>query len=86
MLLARWRLWFFRTHTGVCHIYAGEHAPGRYHSGVCRHRHGADGANVILVNNFRDRRDDSAVGKVTIATLWPRPVIMLLYLFGGLGV
>ena len=47
---------------------------------------GLMGANVILVNNFRDRRDDSAVGKVTIATLWPRPVIMLLYLFGGLGV
>ena len=46
---------------------------------------GLMGANVILVNNFRDRRDDSAVGKVTIATLWPRPVIMLLYLFGGLG-
>ena len=43
------------------------------------------GANVLVVNNYRDRRDDAAVGKTTIATLWPRPAIMLIYLFGGLA-
>lgn len=41
------------------------------------------GANVLVVNNFRDRKDDRAVGKVTIATLWPRSAIMLIYLLGG---
>lgn len=43
------------------------------------------GALVLVVNNFRDRQADAAVGKTTIATLWPRPVILLLYLFGGLA-
>lgn len=46
---------------------------------------GLMGALVLVVNNFRDRRDDAAVGKTTIATLWPRPAIMLLYLLGGVA-
>lgn len=46
---------------------------------------GLMGANVLVVNNFRDRKDDRAVGKTTIATLWPRPVILLIYLFGGIA-
>lgn len=46
---------------------------------------GLMGALVLVVNNFRDRRDDTAVGKTTIATLWPRPAIMLLYLLGGVA-
>lgn len=46
---------------------------------------GLMGALVLVVNNFRDRRDDASVGKTTIATLWPRPVIMLLYLLGGMA-
>ncbi len=45
---------------------------------------GLMGANVLVVNNFRDRKDDKAVGKTTIATLWPRPAILLIYLFGGI--
>lgn len=46
---------------------------------------GLMGANVLVVNNFRDRKDDREVGKTTIATLWPRPAIMLIYLFGGIA-
>ncbi|MCM1028790.1 MAG: 1,4-dihydroxy-2-naphthoate octaprenyltransferase [Pseudoflavonifractor sp.] len=46
---------------------------------------GIMGALVLVVNNFRDREDDSSSGKTTIATLWPRHVIMLLYLLGGVA-
>lgn len=43
------------------------------------------GANVLIVNNFRDRKADAAVGKTTISTLLSRPAILLLYLFGGIA-
>lgn len=46
---------------------------------------GLMGVNVLVVNNYRDRKDDQAVGKTTIATLWPRSAIMLIYLFGGIA-
>ncbi len=46
---------------------------------------GLMGALVLMVNNFRDRQADASVGKTTIATLWPRPTILLLYLLGGIA-
>ncbi|MDE5810932.1 MAG: 1,4-dihydroxy-2-naphthoate octaprenyltransferase [Muribaculaceae bacterium] len=44
-------------------------------------------ANILIVNNYRDREDDSAVGKTTLAVkLPPKAMIWLYYLNGLLGV
>lgn len=41
------------------------------------------GANVLIVNNYRDRDDDSAVGKRTLAVVLGRRVTSRLYLLCG---
>lgn len=41
------------------------------------------GANVLIVNNLRDAEADAAVGKTTLATLWGRPAMIIIYLLGG---
>lgn len=46
---------------------------------------GLMGANVLIVNNYRDIPDDSAVGKHTLAVLWGGRAVRLLYLFNGLA-
>ncbi len=40
---------------------------------------GLMGANVLIVNNYRDRDDDSTVGKHTLANMLPRPAMPILY-------
>lgn len=45
---------------------------------------GLMGANVLLVNNYRDADDDAAVGKHTLAVLWGRPWASRLYLAAGI--
>lgn len=44
---------------------------------------GLMGANVLLVNNFRDRADDAAVGKRTLAVVFGPGVALWLYLVNG---
>lgn len=43
------------------------------------------GANVLVVNNVRDRKSDKAVGKITLAVKLGRPLTMLFYLVEGVG-
>lgn len=42
---------------------------------------GLMGANVLIVNNYRDRDDDLAVGKLTLAVRLGRPAMLILYGF-----
>lgn len=44
---------------------------------------GLMGANVLMVNNYRDTDDDRAVGKHTLAVLWGRHTVAWLYLLSG---
>ncbi len=44
---------------------------------------GLMGANVLIVNNYRDADDDRVVGKRTLAVLVGRRVVGSLYLFNG---
>lgn len=44
---------------------------------------GLMGANVLLVNNYRDAPDDAAVGKRTLAVIFGRKAASMLYLFNG---
>lgn len=44
---------------------------------------GLMGANVLLVNNYRDADDDAAVGKHTLAVIMGRGFAYSLYLIGG---
>lgn len=46
---------------------------------------GLMGANVLLVNNYRDADDDAAVGKRTVAVIFGRRTASLLYLFNGIA-
>lgn len=43
------------------------------------------GANVLVVNNYRDRADDAAVGKHTLAVIFGGEAVHWLYLFNGLA-
>ncbi|MCM1452533.1 MAG: 1,4-dihydroxy-2-naphthoate octaprenyltransferase [Clostridium sp.] len=44
---------------------------------------GLMGANVLIVNNYRDMEDDAAVGKRTLAVKWGRRTIGTIYLLNG---
>ncbi len=44
---------------------------------------GLMGANVLLVNNYRDAPDDASVGKITLVVKWGRKIASTLYLFNG---
>lgn len=44
---------------------------------------GLMGANVLIVNNYRDCDDDRAVGKMTLAVKFGRERVSLLYLVNG---
>lgn len=44
---------------------------------------GLMGANVLIVNNYRDADDDRAVGKRTLAVIAGRRAVSGLYLFNG---
>lgn len=46
---------------------------------------GLMGANILLVNNYRDEKDDRAVGKNTIATKFGAPAALYLYLIFGVA-
>ena len=41
---------------------------------------GLMGANVLIVNNYRDVEDDRTVGKRTLAVRWGRPAMRMLYM------
>ena len=45
---------------------------------------GLMGANVLIVNNYRDADDDQSVGKNTIAVIFGRRTASFVYLFDGL--
>ncbi|MCM1484493.1 MAG: 1,4-dihydroxy-2-naphthoate octaprenyltransferase [Muribaculaceae bacterium] len=45
---------------------------------------GLMGANVLMVNNYRDASDDRDVGKCTLAVILGRPAIRILYAASGL--
>lgn len=44
---------------------------------------GLMGANVLIVNNYRDRYDDASVGKTTLAVILGERATTSLYLFNG---
>lgn len=44
---------------------------------------GLMGANVLIINNYRDLEDDRAVGKRTLAVLIGRPITAFIYLLNG---
>lgn len=46
---------------------------------------GLMGANVLIVNNYRDRDADAAVGKRTLAVIAGRRAMRLLYFLNGLA-
>ena len=46
---------------------------------------GLMGANVLVVNNYRDIDDDRAAGKRTLAVRWGRRAMQWLYLVNGLS-
>ncbi|MGN0223162.1 MAG: 1,4-dihydroxy-2-naphthoate octaprenyltransferase [Muribaculaceae bacterium] len=46
---------------------------------------GLMGANVLIVNNYRDVDDDRAVNKLTLAVRFGRPAMRLLYAANGLA-
>ena len=46
---------------------------------------GLMGANVLIVNNYRDVEDDRAVNKLTLAVRFGRPAMRLLYAANGLA-
>lgn len=46
---------------------------------------GLMGANVLVVNNLRDRADDKAVGKKTLAVMLGERFMVGLYMFNGLA-
>lgn len=46
---------------------------------------GLMGANVLIVNNYRDADDDAAVGKRTIAVIFGRYAASRLYLVNGIA-
>lgn len=41
-------------------------------------------ANVLIVNNYRDKEDDEAVGKHTTVVLFGRKAMSLVYFFSGI--
>lgn len=43
------------------------------------------GANVLIVNNYRDVDDDRSVGKKTLAVRWGRTAMIVLYIFDALA-
>lgn len=45
---------------------------------------GLMGANVLIVNNYRDIEDDKAVGKHTLATVFGRKAMLILYMANAL--
>lgn len=45
---------------------------------------GLMGANVLIVNNYRDADDDAAVGKRTLAVKWGRKAVSSIYLVNGI--
>lgn len=46
---------------------------------------GLMGANVLLVNNYRDAEEDKAVGKHTLATILGRGMARTIYLLNGIA-
>lgn len=42
------------------------------------------GANVLIVNNYRDMDDDREVGKRTLCVIFGRKVVSILYLINGI--
>lgn len=46
---------------------------------------GLMGANVLIVNNYRDRKEDAAVGKTTLAVKFGPHAATSLYLINGLS-
>lgn len=51
---------------------------------ICSVIIGLMGANVLLVNNYRDEPDDASVGKRTLAVILGSRFAALLYLFNGI--
>lgn len=45
---------------------------------------GLMGANVLIVNNYRDAEDDSEVGKKTLAVMYGRGSVRMMYLCNGI--
>lgn len=46
---------------------------------------GLMGANVLIINNYRDKEDDMVVGKQTLCVLLGRRAMRILYTFNALG-
>lgn len=46
---------------------------------------GLMGANVLIVNNYRDKEDDEAVGKHTLVVILGRKFMSTVYLFNGIA-
>lgn len=46
---------------------------------------GLMGANVLIVNNYRDIEDDTAVGKHTLATTFGRKAMVILYILNSIA-
>lgn len=45
---------------------------------------GLMGANVLILNNYRDVDDDRAVGKSTLCVKWGRKTMLIIYLLNGI--
>lgn len=52
---------------------------------ICSVIIGLMGANVLLVNNYRDEPDDASVGKRTLAVILGPRFASLLYMFNGIA-
>ncbi len=52
---------------------------------ICGLSAGLMGANVLIINNYRDADADRAVGKKTLAVVLGRKTVRLLYLLNGMA-
>lgn len=43
------------------------------------------GANILIVNNYRDVEDDRESGKITLAVKWGRHAVRTIYLINGIA-
>ena len=65
----------------TCYIVAGHFLRESFATGAAI---GLMGANVLIVNNYRDCDDDAKVGKHTLAVLFGRASVSWLYLANGI--
>lgn len=69
----------------TCYVQVGTWLAITHDVWLCGLAIGLMGANILIVNNYRDLEDDKSVGKTTLAVIIGRPATAAIYLLDGLG-